>query len=210
MVANDSAPPARRRGRPPSGGREAIVEAALALLRERGIAHLRTRDVAARAGVSEACIYYHFGDRHGLLQAVLEHGMTPLRFVEAELDPAEGDLRRALEISLDSLEAFFDDVLPVLFQAQADAETATALAGWAERHDHGPHRGVAVLAAFLRGAQAAGRVAPEVDPEAVALMVIDTAFGRAARRLLLPHCEPRLPARERTLDLLLSHLTPSA
>jgi AcrR family transcriptional regulator len=56
----------RRRGRPSSGGREAILDAALALVREEGIARLTSRAVAARAGVSDASVYYHFKDRRGL------------------------------------------------------------------------------------------------------------------------------------------------
>src|SRR4051812_50101602 len=68
-------PAPRRRGRPPSGGREAILEATLALLRERGVARLTTRDVAERAGVSEASVYYHYTDKAGLLRAVFEAGL---------------------------------------------------------------------------------------------------------------------------------------
>src|ERR671939_1356561 len=72
-------PAQKRRGRPPSGGREAIREATLALLRERGVARLTTRDVAERAGVSEASVYYHYGDKAGLLRAVFEAGLERLQ-----------------------------------------------------------------------------------------------------------------------------------
>ena len=62
----------------PAGG-EAILAAALTLLRERGIARLTTREVAALAGVSEASVFYHYKDRAGLLQAVFEQGLQPLQ-----------------------------------------------------------------------------------------------------------------------------------
>src|SRR5579875_3238079 len=114
MTATDQP---RRRGRPPSGGREAILEATLALLREEGVAKLTSREVAARAGVSDASVYYHFGDRGGLLRAAFAHGMKPLEFVN-QLPP--GIERPAvLAAALASLEQFFDDVLPVLHAAQA-------------------------------------------------------------------------------------------
>src|SRR5579864_5011074 len=96
----------RPRGRPPSGGREAILDATLALLREQGIANLTSREVAARAGVSDASVYYHFGDRAGLLQAVFESGMKPLKFMHGsdvnELEPLD-----VLRAALASLERFF-------------------------------------------------------------------------------------------------------
>jgi hypothetical protein len=63
-------------------------------------------------------------------------------------------------------------------------------------------RGVEGLSNYLRGEQAAGRANPTVDAEAVALMVIDAAFGRAARRQMLPGPVERLPSADRLLDVI--------
>ena len=79
VLRNSSGELPKRRGRPPAGGREAILAAALKLLRERGIARVTSREVAALAGVSEASVFYHYKDRAGLLQAVFEQGLHPLR-----------------------------------------------------------------------------------------------------------------------------------
>jgi AcrR family transcriptional regulator len=174
MTATGETP--RRRGRPPSGGREAILEATLAILREHGIANLTSREVAARAGVSDASVYYHFGDRAGLLQAVFEHGMKPLKFMFG-LEPETMDPPTVLRGAFDSLERFFDDVLPVL------------------------HKGVQMLGAYLRAEQAAGRVNPDADPDAIALLVIDAAFGRAAwRQMLLKNSKEQLPSNDAVLS----------
>lgn len=43
--------------------------AALATIREEGIARVSARSVAGRAGCNQASIYYHFGSLHGLLTA---------------------------------------------------------------------------------------------------------------------------------------------
>src|SRR5918912_1546728 len=91
-------PAPRRRGRPPSGGREAIREATLALLRERGVARLTTRDVAERAGVSEASVYYHYGDKAGLLRAVFEDGLERLHAADLGRGDALLTFGRELEI----------------------------------------------------------------------------------------------------------------
>jgi AcrR family transcriptional regulator len=199
----------RRRGRPPSGGREAILDATLALLREEGVAKLTSREVAARAGVSDASVYYHFGDREGLLRAAFAHGMKPLEFVTQP--PAGLDRRALLAAALASLEQFFDDVLPVLHAAQADAELGATLAQYVAENDLGPHKGVSALGAYLRSEQEAARANPEVDPEVVALMLIDAAFGRASRRLMLSppgtaDQNDRLPSAEQTLALINSLL----
>jgi AcrR family transcriptional regulator len=197
MTATGESP--KRRGRPPSGGREAILDATLAILREQGIAKLTSREVAARAGVSDASVYYHFGDRAGLLQAVFEHGMKPLVFMTG-IDPATMDPPAVIHGAFAALEQFFDDVLPVLFAAQAEPKLRIALADYIDANDLGPHKGVEKLGSYLRAEQAAGRVRADADPDAIALMVIDCAFARAARRQMYLHREELLPSREALLD----------
>jgi len=202
MTATDQP---RRRGRPPSGGREAILDATLALLREEGVAKLTSREVAARAGVSDASVYYHFGDREGLLTAAFAHGMKPLQFV-GQPGPGMGR-REVLARAFASLERFFEDVLPVLHAAQADVRLGAALAEYVAEHDLGPHKGVAALGAYIRAEQQAGRANPAVDADAVALILIDAAFGRASRRLMLTpparrDAGDRLPSAQQTLELI--------
>jgi AcrR family transcriptional regulator len=197
MTATGESP--KRRGRPPSGGREAILDATLAILREQGIAKLTSREVAARAGVSDASVYYHFGDRAGLLEAVFEHGMKPLLFMTG-MDPETMDPPAVIRGAFAALEQFFDDVLPVLHAAQAEPKLRIALADYIDANDLGPHKGVEKLGSYLRAEQAAGRVSADADPDAIALMVIDCAFARAARRQMYLHKEELLPSREALLD----------
>lgn len=61
--------------------REALLEAALALVTEQGATALSLREVARRAGVSHAAPAHHFGDKAGLLTALATEGF--LRFTEA-------------------------------------------------------------------------------------------------------------------------------
>ena len=198
---SETTPAPKRRGRPPSGGREAILDATLELIRERGIANLTSRDVAARAGVSDASVYYHFEDRAGLLKAVFEYGMKPLQFMST-VDPTKIDRATVLREAMRSLEEFFGDSLPVLMAAQSDPELAATLAEYIKANDLGPHKGVESLGAYLRGEQQAGRVNPEVDVEAAALLLIDFAFSRVTREQMLHQSEERLPSRARALATL--------
>jgi AcrR family transcriptional regulator len=54
--------------------REALLAAALELVREQGAAALSLREVARRAGVSHAAPAHHFGDKAGLLTALAIEG----------------------------------------------------------------------------------------------------------------------------------------
>jgi AcrR family transcriptional regulator len=58
-----------RRGRPSTGARERILEAAIDVLKADGYAGLTIAKVAARAGESKPLVAYHFGSKQGLVQA---------------------------------------------------------------------------------------------------------------------------------------------
>jgi AcrR family transcriptional regulator len=173
----------RRRGRPPSGGREAILASALDLLRERGASRLTTREVAQRAGVSEGSVFYHFADRTGLLTAVLEHAMTNL--VNLATEPAGRTVPETLLSFVTGVEGFLDEGLIALVAAQSDADLRTAFAAYLTQRDFGPHRGVATLAAYLRARQAAGEVRADADCDAVAFLVVGSCFLRVAQRQMI-------------------------
>jgi AcrR family transcriptional regulator len=198
----------KRRGRPPSGGKEAILTATLELLRERGIGRLTTREVAARAGVSEASVFYHYGDRVGLLMAVFAHGLEPLQ--AANQGGISGrDHATALLGFSKGIEAFLDQALPVFTAAQSDAELRDALARYMEDHDLGPHRGVAALGAYLAAEQDAGRARGDVDPTAVAASLVGSSFMRVYQRQMLGHGEG-LPSARESVEALVTMLDPAS
>jgi AcrR family transcriptional regulator len=58
--------------------RRSLIEAAEALLEERGAAGLSLREVAKRAGVSHAAPYRHFHDKAALLDAIAQTGFERL------------------------------------------------------------------------------------------------------------------------------------
>jgi AcrR family transcriptional regulator len=53
--------------------REDLLEATYALIAEKGLEGLRTREIAARAGVNISTLHYYFGTKEALLAALLEH-----------------------------------------------------------------------------------------------------------------------------------------
>lgn len=86
-TATTAAAPARR-GRPSTGARERILEAAIEVLKSDGYAGLTIAKVATAAGESKPLVAYHFGSKQGLVEA---SGRAVAELVTAEaLDAVEG------------------------------------------------------------------------------------------------------------------------
>jgi AcrR family transcriptional regulator len=72
------------------GTRERILQAAARLLAESGGEPVSTRAVCAAAGVGAPTLYHHFGDKDGLLDAVVAYGFE--RYLkEKRAQPLSGD-----------------------------------------------------------------------------------------------------------------------
>ncbi len=114
--------------------RRRILEAAREVLEGRG-ADLRIADVAARAGVSRQAVYLHFGDRAGLLIALVDfidtsQGVGEFRASIAGAPSGVEALHRLVE-RLSWYTASIDRVTEVL-EAGQDADPALG-AAWRDR-----------------------------------------------------------------------------
>ena len=198
-----------RRGRPPAGGREAILEATLALLRERGIARLTTREVAARAGVSEASVFYHYRDRAGLLREVFAEGLGPLVALKDAGAVSGPDRRKVLKRLGER-----DRALPRAGAAGAHRRAVRRRAGeelarTCARTTSARTAGVRILGEYLAEQQRDGFVRADIDPEAVALMFVSTCLTRAFQATMrLP--KRSLPPLSAVIDSLDRMLEPGA
>jgi AcrR family transcriptional regulator len=59
--------------------RRALLDEALATIREEGVEGLTLREIGARVGVSRSALYRHFADKRALLTAVATEGFRALR-----------------------------------------------------------------------------------------------------------------------------------
>jgi len=71
-------PVERRRERHRADARRAILDATQALLVERGYEGLSMRRLASRCGYTAPTIYHHFGDKNGLIDALVEEHCSVL------------------------------------------------------------------------------------------------------------------------------------
>lgn len=202
-------PAKRGRGRPSAGAREAILAAALDLVSDRGLAHVTTREVARRAGVSEASLFYHYGDKVGLLQEVVLAGLEPLR--ELDADTLAGRTDEPLEMTLrqiaTALESFLDRAMPVVEAVQADAGLRAEFGARLSERDLGPHRGVRLVAQHLDDMKQRGAVRPDADSKAAALMLAGGCFLRSWQRYLTGR-DDMLPTLEETIRGMAGLLSP--
>ncbi|MBJ6762389.1 TetR/AcrR family transcriptional regulator [Myxococcaceae bacterium JPH2] len=75
--------------------RQALVDAAVALIAEEGFAALTLREVARRAGVTHAAPYRHFADKEALLEAVAAEGYRAMaREMRERMARASGPLEQ--------------------------------------------------------------------------------------------------------------------
>jgi TetR/AcrR family transcriptional regulator, regulator of cefoperazone and chloramphenicol sensitivity len=100
-----SAAPTRKTSAPRKRGddtRARIIDETVRCIVDEGFAAATAKHVAERAGVTWGVIQYHFGDRHGLLMAVVDDGVATLLASLSAVDVSELPLRERIEVVVDT------------------------------------------------------------------------------------------------------------
>jgi AcrR family transcriptional regulator len=169
----------RKRGRPPEGVREAIIETTLALIAARGVARLTTKEIAREAGVSEASIYYHFEDKPALVEAVILDGiLAPFQSFTRGFPEraAERAVEQALLDFATALTAFWERILPLLSAVQSDVDLRASFQRRLNGLDLGPHRGVRLVGGYLEAQKGLGRIRGDVDSDQAAMLICGACY----------------------------------
>jgi AcrR family transcriptional regulator len=162
---------------------EELLDQALALTREVGLAGLTVRRLAERMGFSEAALYRHFPNKQALLLRMVERLseerlLGPLRLIAAGTTrPAAERLEAALAHHVATVLAV--DGLPVLILAEAAAAGDEALLA--------RFRAVSaeVAGIFERLLREAGTPPGSPDPRAQAITLFGLVAGAALHRRLV-------------------------
>jgi AcrR family transcriptional regulator len=91
-----------------TAARARILAAARALFADRGFAACRVADVARRAGMSSANVYWHFDSKGAILQAILTEGFANREAMIAGVAAEYGPARRKLDILVERTVAFYE------------------------------------------------------------------------------------------------------
>lgn len=178
------------RGRPrDAGAREAILDATLELLADRGF-HATTMDaIAERAGVGKNTIYRRWSTKDDLVIDAMLHFAADL---ELRAGPAEDVYGRLLEYSR-SVMRFYEEPLArrlipgLLGELQRDPAFADAYAKRVVAPLRQP------IVALLELARERGELRPDVDPEQVADMLVGPGFLRTLFAFGLPKTKRTYP-----------------
>jgi AcrR family transcriptional regulator len=113
--------------------RKRILEVTRELLVERG-SGLRLQEVAARAGVSRQALYLHFGDRQGLILALVRHMDETLQLADllAHVYAAKNG-RQLLERAMRLNTEFWREVAPVAGVLVGSEGDDALRAAWRDR-----------------------------------------------------------------------------
>jgi len=199
----------RRRGRPDRGTREALIQATLDVIAD-DESRLTTAEVARRAGVAEGSVFYHFGDRLGLLQEVIYAGLGRLTEVDFEKarDPGRPLAEGLTEMAV-ALESFFARALPVLGAIETDPELREDLVPRLIKENRGPHRGVEQFRRYLELARDSGRVDASVDLDGIAQLLVGACLLHAWNAYLWKARGPsKLPPLRRSVEAVAALLAP--
>lgn len=153
--------------------RQALIEAGYDQLAQRGFEGLRTRDVAAAAGVNIATLHYYFPTKEALIGGILEQTMQRFRTTIAP-SSSRGDLLRAHFNGLRRLVADEPELFAVMGELALRSARDPAIAEIFGKTIEIWHR---TMQGLIAGAARDGSLAGESDPDAQASLVISAVMG---------------------------------
>jgi AcrR family transcriptional regulator len=89
--------------------RERILEAATELFAQKGYAGAGVDQLAARSGIAKTAIYYHFGNKEGLLAAALERAASSWIEGIVQVSRQAGDWSARLDAGLAGMRALLEE-----------------------------------------------------------------------------------------------------
>jgi AcrR family transcriptional regulator len=160
--------------------RDRILDAAMAVLRQRGEAGATTKEIAHAAGCSEGSLYTYFARKEDLLLAVLTERLPPfIATLKAMLERTGDDtVREHLEEVARLALPFYGELLPLVTTVLATPGLRESL--W--QQNYGPHRANEALATYLRLEQRLGRIRSGASLEAATALLLGSCLQRAMHR----------------------------
>lgn len=161
-----------------TGTRERIVDAARAVMLNKGLVRATTKEIARTAGVSEGTLYNHFSNKQELFLCTLNElpsGFVMLMRGLHESVGTETVPAVLSQVAASALE-FYGEAVPMGASFFADPELLARHRELLQQRGAGPQRANEAVAAYLRAEQGLGRVRDDADPEAAAYMLLGAIY----------------------------------
>ena len=146
-------------------------------MREQGVAHATTKEIARAAGCSEALLYRHFDDKQGLFMAVLQERLPGFALPDGAV--GTGTVEANLVRLVGGLVDFYVDGFPISASIFSSSTLLSAHREAISAHGAGPQVPQLRVQAYLEAERAAGRVRADVDLEAVSRLLVGAALHQA-------------------------------
>ena len=153
--------------------RQALTRAAFNQVAERGFEGLRTREVAAEVGLNIATLHYYFPTKEALIRGVLEEAMARFRSTLAPHGTPGEQLHNHLRAVRTLLRAE-PQIGTVMGELALRSARDPATARIMREVNDGWHR---TLRGLLRRAARAGHLAPGLDSDEVASLIMATLIS---------------------------------
>lgn len=176
--------------------RQQILDAAEVVFSEKGVARSSLADVATHAGVTRGAIYWHFTDKHDLLNAMLDRVVLPMQAVSDALIAAA---------SSDPLRDLRESTVRILRQTATDrraqrvfdivinkCELVDDMAVARESSLASRNRCLGTMERGFRAARRRGDLRPGISPRSAAIGLYALVEGLISSWLLAPEAF-RLP-----------------
>jgi AcrR family transcriptional regulator len=163
--------------------RTALVDAAIELIAERGLAGVTLSDVGARAGYSRGLAVYHFGSKAGLIVTVFDH----LRDIGMRAIQRFGDSPKAGE---DAVIAILEAIStaarssPALYRATTAMLIDGSMATDEAVRQHTRTADEMTEKIFLDAVEGLATTHPQIDRTALARALINAVYGVQMRAFL--------------------------
>jgi TetR/AcrR family acrAB operon transcriptional repressor len=190
--------------------RESLVDAALKVFSAKGYATTTLDDIARTAGVTRGAVYWHFGGKAELFNALVSERYGRANAVLGEIIASGGaplaTLRKLIVRSLEYLEED-DDYRAVVELTLFKTELSDELGAGMQEKRRATQAYLDVLAGLVRAGIKAGELHPNLDPQVAALGIGGYIAGLTTIWLQDPHAFSLKARAEALADALLQGFT---
>ena len=156
--------------------RERLLDAAARLIRERGMTRVTTREIAEAAGTAEGSLFKNFGDKMGLLTALLSQELPENRaWREAATAAGPGDPETVLGRLMQRATDFYRASLPLIAGSVADTDLLHRQQQANREAGTGPQLAIDAMDEVFRAWQQTGQLTPDTDTYCLALLFCGSA-----------------------------------
>jgi AcrR family transcriptional regulator len=161
--------------------REQLLDAAAAVLRERGIMGATTREIARAAKVADGTLYNHFRTREALFIALFDRMLPLIKGVldDLPLKVGQDDVAATLAETLVGVLGFFREAVPLFAAVISDPDVNAGYRAEMTANNRGPHKAYVWIEKYLQAEQRLKRVDAAVDPTTTAQQLLAIAFFQA-------------------------------